>query len=190
MPNAQRYEKGTVQTVSYGSGFVTVQIPSGPLITAGWIGVPPAVGQTVWCIEVDQGAWLCLGEFGYLNEIANNVDTSETTTSVTFADLTTVGPVVSMVTGDAVRVTLTAQTSNSGANSNIMSVAVSGVSSIAASDTYSVADATTGAAVTRSGSFNLTGLTPGLNVFTMKYRVGAGTGTWLRRNLCVARQGQ
>ena len=113
------------------------------------------------------------------------VNTSETTTSTTFTDLATVGPAVTLDTGTSAIVFIAAQVSNSGANLSFMSVAVSGASSIAAAfdNVLMYHNGTSGA---HHGSFGiLTGLTAGTNIFTAKYSVGGGTGTWLRRKIAV-----
>lgn len=67
-----------------------------------------------------------------------------------------------------------------------MAYEVSGATSIAAADNrgmgvYGVA----GAGVTASGVALHTDLTPGSNVFTAKYRVSSGTGTFLSRRIVV-----
>lgn len=113
------------------------------------------------------------------------VNTAEGTTSATYAALTTAGPSVTAVTGTSAWVNLFCASSNSGTVSSLMSFAVSGASSIAASDLSAVG----GAFGTNGGrcgiSYLQTGLTPGSNTFTAQYRVGSGTGTYSGRILSV-----
>lgn len=182
-------QRGVVQSLDLTNMVAAVQLPDGPVVNAAWLTMPPLLASTVWMLEVRSGSWLVLGPENAHGPRANNVDTTETSTSLTYTDLTTVGPAVTLLTGAAVIVTLTAQMANSGAGAGtIAAFAVSGASTIAANDNQSIANQTT-VAQTASGSFNVTGLTPGLNTFTMKYRVGATTGTWLRRNIAVTPMG-
>jgi hypothetical protein len=66
-------------------------------------------------------------------------------------------------------------------------VAVSGATSIAASDAWrTVLDGVTASNVNRLAGFHLfTTLNAGSNTFTMQYKVGSGTGTFADRELLV-----
>lgn len=112
------------------------------------------------------------------------IATSETTGSTSYVDLTTVGPAVTITTGVSAFVMFGALISNSGANSSRMSVSVSGASSVAASDAWSTVNVGTSANRHISAHF-FTGLTAGSNIFTSKYDVSAGTGTFVNRELIV-----
>lgn len=114
------------------------------------------------------------------------VATSQTTTSTTYTDLTTVGPVVNVDTGTKALVFLKASILNATSGTlTHMGFAVSGTSTIAASDAFSI-DGTTTTAFRIGGAFIVTGLTPGTNTFTAKYRVSAATtGTFADRDLIV-----
>lgn len=131
-----------------------------------------------------------------LNEISERVgnrttDTgSGTTTSTSYTDLTaaSVGPVVTVTTGQLALVIWGCQLTNGTADaSSRVSVAVTGASTIAADDDRGLAydPATAGGVLQCSHAVFYDTLTPGSNTFTMKYRVGAGTGTFLRRRLIV-----
>ncbi len=118
------------------------------------------------------------------------VDTSETTTSTTYADLATVGPTVTMNTGDRTEVWVAAscRLSNSGAGAICrMSVAVSGATTVAANDLRSLIYVSPAANNIHQGStvFKFTGLTAGSNTFTNKYNVSATTGTFVARKIIV-----
>jgi hypothetical protein len=114
--------------------------------------------------------------------------TSEATASTSYTDLATPGPAVTVTCGTIAIVSFAASMSNSGANqADLVSVAVSGVSSVAASDNWSiVADGLGAGQAIRVGMTHFfTGLTGGSNTFTMKYRAGSGTSTFLQRELSV-----
>jgi hypothetical protein len=122
---------------------------------------------------------------------SNTIATQEDTTSTSYADLTlgTVGPSVSVVTGTSAVVHIKAGISNATINiGTFMGFAVSGASSVAASDGNSINIAGV-AAATRSrlgASIRLTGLVAGTNVFTAKYKVASpSTGTFVNRDLIV-----
>lgn len=118
--------------------------------------------------------------------------TAQTTTSTAYTDLATAGPSVTLTTGTEVLVTISAilgQGVDSGATFSA-GVAVSGASTIAASDSYSLflnGDDFTSASgnVSLSATFKLTGLTAGSNTFTMKYKCSSGTARFENRHLTV-----
>lgn len=117
------------------------------------------------------------------------VATTEPTASTSYVDINTVGPVVSVVTGPAALVFLKCGFDNNTANvGTFMSFAVTGASSIAASDANAINVAGLGASSRAriGGAFYVTGLTPGTNVFTAKYKVASvSTGTFTQRDLTV-----
>lgn len=118
--------------------------------------------------------------------LAAAVATSQTETSTSYDDLATVGPAVTFTVGPSgiVEVTFSAQISNAGGNHAYMSFVLSGANTLAASDDRSIHFASTNA-FRFSGSYLLTGLTPGSTVATAKYRVSANTGTFAVRSLHV-----
>ena len=115
------------------------------------------------------------------------VATTAQTTSVSYTDLSTgaVGPAVTVTTGANAIVFASSRISNSvGSTFTAFAVAVSGATTIAASDTEGLLDFAGGGRYTMVNHFAGT-LTPGSNTFTMKYRCSAGTGTFLDRKLTV-----
>jgi hypothetical protein len=117
---------------------------------------------------------------------------AETTTSATYVGLTT--PVaVTVTTGTKALVIVSAEFRNgSAANAGYSSYAVSGATTIAASDqrcihTY-LGSATNFQSRTSAASL-VTGLTAGSNTFTVQYKTDAGTGTWLFRDITVIDMG-
>lgn len=112
------------------------------------------------------------------------VATSETTTSLTYTDLATSGPAVTLTTGTSVLVALSASMDNSGSNTSQMGVAVSGASTVAADNVTAIS--ANGTEQVRAGAlFLVSGLTAGSNTFTAKYVVGGGTGTFASRTIVV-----
>lgn len=105
------------------------------------------------------------------------ISTSQATSSTTYTDLATVGPSVTVSTGTSALVfmSFTLTQNSSGVNTGYMSFAVSGATTIAASDSNSVGVSSPyslpGSAAT---VVHLTNLTSGSNTFTAKYRCNAG----------------
>ncbi len=114
------------------------------------------------------------------------VATQQSTASVTYTDLATAGPAVTLTTGTSVLVILSAELTSSGGFYSYMSFAVSGATTVAASDTNSIrmyGNNNTSAA----RSFILTGLTAGSNTFTTKYRASGGTSSIAQRDIVIVR---
>ena len=119
----------------------------------------------------------------------STVLTSQTTTSTSFTDLTTIGPSITVETGPKALVFTHCQLSNSGAGQSYAGVEVSGASSIAPALNRSInidnaAGVVIGAGTNVIHEGGIT-LTPGSNTFTMKYRVSSGTGTFADRRIFV-----
>ncbi len=148
----------------------------------------PVAGQMIF--EQDTGllyvyngsAWVCI------TPKTDAVATDQTTASTAYADLATTGPAVTLQTGTKALFTLTTDCYNTTAGTFVnASVAVSGATTLAASDTWSTYNVS-GVAnfVTVSRTALLTGLTPGVNTFTAKYRANAaGTAHFAQRSLTV-----
>lgn len=127
---------------------------------------------------------------------SNVINTMQTTTSTSYTNLASVGPVVTVTTGTAALVLWSAGMANTSANSQmVVSVAVSGATTVAENDNWAII--TDGMAAwsnpnepadqhNRRGAAKLfTGLNAGSNTFTMKYKVGSGTGRFRYRELIV-----
>lgn len=128
------------------------------------------------------------------NAIATRVPTSayvgtqESTTSTSYTDLTTTGPSVTVTTGTIAIVAFSASQSNITADSACLSsVGVSGASSVLPSDTWCIL--TDGVAAGNFVRYGMThvfsGLVPGSNTFTMKYRAGSSTARFQYREISV-----
>lgn len=116
------------------------------------------------------------------------VSAGQTTTSTTYASLLTAGPAVTATTGARALVIGDAFiSSNSIGQKSWISCAVSGATTIAASDTISHEFQVYGSNAEHRGTFAtlFKALTPGANTFTMQYRVSAGTSTFQDRELLV-----
>lgn len=116
------------------------------------------------------------------------VSTTETTTSTSYVDLTTPGPAVTVTTGTAAIVWAVVRTQHSSATGECSwAVAVSGATTIAASDNWRGLQSGVAAAnPNRFGVCHLfTNLTAGSNTFTIKYKTTAATATFLHRDIIV-----
>lgn len=111
------------------------------------------------------------------------VATTEGTATSSFTDLATPGPSVTVATGTRALVIIASGCYNGG-GAAIASFEVSGASTVAASDNWSVQNANVPGI--RGASVKLvTGLTPGNNTFKMKYRGSGGTGNFFFREIIV-----
>ena len=113
------------------------------------------------------------------------VATSQTTTSSTYTDLSTSGPAVTFTTGTKALVLITIDMSNSGGTgaTSFASYAVSGATTISASDT--VALRSSSSQTERMSSASRPTLTAGSNTFTMKYKCNSDTSTFANREIIV-----
>jgi len=117
---------------------------------------------------------------------STTIATEESTSSTSYTDLTTAGPAVTLTTGTKALIIVTAQQFNSTTNQQFASYAVSGATTIAASDARAARSQNSSYNENRWSSVSrLTTLTAGSNTFTMKYRTSAGTGYWSNREIIV-----
>ena len=114
---------------------------------------------------------------------------SGTTISTTFTDLDApalVGPSITATTGPYALVIVRSSAENSGAGSARMAYTVSGATSLAAADNRGMGIFGSAGVNANASDVSLTtSLTPGVNVFTAKYRVSSGTGTFSSRRIMV-----
>jgi hypothetical protein len=116
------------------------------------------------------------------------VSGGQTTTSTSYTNLSTTGPSVSITTGTRALVMISCLMETNSTNTAAMaSFDVTGASSISADDDWSIwIDGLTANNPLRKGNSHLlTNLTPGTNIFTMKYRVGSNTGRFNERTIVV-----
>lgn len=122
----------------------------------------------------------------------NTIATGQTTTSTSYTDLATAGPTVSMTTGTKALVFITAGVeNNAGTRRAWMSFAVSGATSISASDTTSLMlYGASAAGIGATAVYYLDTLTAGSNTFTAKYKSQDGGGVdFGRRSITVMNLG-
>lgn len=119
------------------------------------------------------------------------VATEESTASASYADLTTAGPAVTVNVGPSgeAKVEFTAQVTPSASGVyGLVAPEVSGATTVAADDTRSALYMAHGAGTRGQASavLVLTGLTPGANTITLKYKhANGGTASFRRRSLVV-----
>jgi hypothetical protein len=116
------------------------------------------------------------------------VATNQSTGSTSFTDLTTVGPTVTVTTGASALVIVSAELWNSSAGfAALMAFAVSGATSRAPVDAEALRKHSSSASVEMAASRMtlVTGLTPGSNTFTSKYRGNGGTANFFNRSIIV-----
>lgn len=115
------------------------------------------------------------------------VAASETTSSTSYTDLTTAGPAVTLTTGTKALVIVTsASFNNTNAQGPLMGYAVSGATTIAATDTTaSYVQRESAVQKTRYSCVSCITLTAGSNTFTAKYRTSTGTATFSDREIFV-----
>ena len=116
------------------------------------------------------------------------VAASETVGVMTYTDLSTPGPSVTVnITSGKALVTLTTRIANGSLGFAYMSFAVSGASTVAASDNTSIMlyDPAGHFEIRASATYVVTGLTNGSNTFTAKYRESGGPSTFADRSIIV-----
>jgi hypothetical protein len=153
-----------------------------------------AIGSTGQVLTVSGGVptWSTPAAAVPTNAVAT-VDTRQSTTSGTYTALATAGPAVTLTTGTKALIIQSAQLENDpGANTNIgfIAVAVSGATTIAATDTKRLSFQISAANYSQASfAYIITGLTAGSNTFTMQYRSQAGTPFFLHRTISVIDMG-
>lgn len=110
---------------------------------------------------------------------ADYISTSQATGSTSYTDLATVGPTVTLITGTDAIIDFGCLYFDDGnlGNDGIMSVAVSGATTIAASDTWYAFGSQGVNIEPTSNGYKFTNLNPGSNTFTAKYKKSGGTST-------------
>lgn len=116
------------------------------------------------------------------------VSTAEATSNTSYVDLATVSDVVAVSIGSSglAQVNMSSGfVQTTGATDNYLTFQASGANTIAASDTNALIWPTGAAAAQVGTSLLLTGLSPGLTSFKLKYRVSGGTCTFSNRRIGV-----
>jgi len=117
------------------------------------------------------------------------VASAQSTTSITFTDLTTAGPAVTLTTGTKVLVIVSAYCYQAGSPGMLarMDFAITGATTRAAANTTALITRgdTNGDVWGRASAANIVTVTAGSNTFTAKYMVNTGTGGWQDRSIIV-----
>jgi len=116
---------------------------------------------------------------------SDKILTQQTTTNTSYVNLATVGATVTATTGTKALIHHGCQLFNSGSGSSWASYAISGATTVSASDEWAVTCEAASTNSFRYGYSELHTVTAGSNTFTQKYRVGSLTGTFDDRHLIV-----
>jgi hypothetical protein len=115
--------------------------------------------------------------------------TPDTRTSTSYGDMTNAGPAVTVTTGTRALVTISCEavggSGDAATSESRMSFAVSGATTIAATDAVCACRTGADTRFQLSRTVYLTTLIAGSNTFTAKYRVSAGTTTFSHREINV-----
>jgi hypothetical protein len=128
-------------------------------------------------------AWVCVTPVAATTNATGTVTSTSFTATLSGSPGT--NPSVTLATGTTALITLSGEVwNNTAGNGSVVGVAVSGASTVAATDANGMSNAIT-TAVAVSRSLVLTGLTAGTNTFTLQYRVGGSTGNFRNRSIVV-----
>ena len=144
---------------------------------AGTAGVPTGI-QTIY----NGSGWVCVTPVGARSS-TDGGRTVATYANTLTGDATPVS--VTLTTGTSALVSLTMWTACGAGVFTFMSFAVSGATTLAASDDNGMrVDGNTGM-VTSGSTYAITGLTAGSNTFTLNYKADTAGATWYERRLVV-----
>lgn len=138
----------------------------------------PAAGQNPTAAMLADLLAAALVSFSGMTDVV----TSETTGSTSYTDLATAGPSISITGRGTVAFAIWSIVQSSTSGSAVSSVAVSGATTLAASDNYAliVSDSSRS-----SIGWARLAVNAGSNTYKLRYRVTAGTGTFHTRRLMV-----
>lgn len=183
----------SIKTTTLGNTFlVDVDIDGTTVYAVTCLNCFPKVNDYVWLAYLGAGRYLCIGSSGLgITSTAPRyaaLQGSSTRASAAYGDLVAgAGPSVQLYTGSAVKVTLTAGINNSGGTAQtFMSYTITGATSFGASDQTALGQQGPAGDIVQASFVHIaTGLTPGLNTFTCKYRAVTGTITAIYRTIIV-----
>lgn len=139
--------------------------PTVPAATGGTTALPTGI-----CTIYNGSVWVCVTPVSAYTQ--NTGTTTSATYTATLSGSPGTNPSVTLVTGTTALVSLTALLStNTVGNGAVVSVAVSGAGTVAASDDFWAVTTTT-QTIQCSRNVMLTGLTAGTNTFTLQYKNG------------------
>lgn len=174
---------GTVTAYDANAGTLTVNI-AGTLFPGLFYNPAylPVIGDTVIVLNTGP-TWYVIGSSGNSTPrffpVSQHIAAAETSTSLTFGDLTTFGPSVTVNIGASgkARVTWGCSMQFNANNGGVMGIAVSGANTIAPDWRIFASVNSAGGAWNLGGSRQeiYSGLNPGSTTFTAKYTIGGGT---------------
>jgi len=126
--------------------------------------------------------WVCVTPVG--SRTSGTGTTTSGTYTASLSGSPGTNPTVTLTTGTTALVSIATHMANSAAGASSMSFAVSGATTVAASDTWDVESVSSGYS-TVCRTFILTALTAGTNTFTLQYRAASGTNQVAHRCLTV-----
>jgi hypothetical protein len=159
---------------------VYLTAPTIPAATGGSTQIPTGI-RTIY----NGTNWVCITPIGaYSEPVGTTTSTSYTTT---LGGSPGTNATVTLVTGTTARVSVRADHYLSGTGGSFVSVAVSGASTVAASDAFGIYQVghTVNQEHAVGTTFMISGLTAGTNTFSLSYRVTTATGSFYARGLIV-----
>ena len=183
--NTSLFTAGDVlEIINIGAGTCTVTAGTATVTTAGSLALTQWASGMLYFTSASAAIFLPSGKTAS-SAAGTFVSTSQTTASTSYVDLATVGA-TTLTTGTSALVTVSCNAQNLTAGAiQYMGFAVSGATTTAASDTYAAFYRNSDNYQNQlSATFQVT-LTAGSNTFTSKFRVDAGTGIFLSRNISV-----
>ena len=169
--------KNAATTITAGAG-VTINSASGLELAQYQSGTLVALSASSFLFFESDG--------GSITTATATVATSQSTSSATYTDLATAGPAVTLTTGTKVLVFTNTEVSTAAGRYVFADFAISGATTRAASDDTCIKMGTDADSMqSRNGVANLMTVTAGSNTFTMKYRVNAGTNSFINRTIVV-----
>lgn len=190
---------GTSGTVTVTNSMATAITTNGDLIygTGSGTFTRRGIGSTGDVLTVAGGVptWAAASGGSFTTGV-QNIASQQATTSTSYTDLSTAGPAVTITTGTKALVSIVSQMAKTGSATpdSMASFAISGATTLAAANNpyaiqFNMSDAV-GGSFQIGGSWIVTGLTAGSNVFTMKYKdAGGGTTYFANRTLSVLNLG-
>jgi hypothetical protein len=144
---------------------------------AGTAGVPTGI-QTIY----NGSGWVCVTPVGARSSTdgTRNVDTYANTLT---GDAVAVS--ATLTTGTSALVSLSMWSACGSPVNTIMSFAVSGATTLAAADDNGLRVDSNSGMATSGSVYVITGLTAGVNTFTLNYKANAAVATWYERRLVV-----
>ena len=178
----------TVYIQNLGAGVSTITAGTATVSTSATLALAQYEGGQLYFNSTSAAIFIKgAGAAAGLTSGSATVATDQSTTSATYTDLSTAGPAVTLTTGTKALVIISIEGENDTINtSTFASVAVSGATTIAASDTIAMKWTLRENIENRfSVATRFTTLTAGSNTFTVKYRTAAGTASFGDREIIV-----